>query len=156
MAAEPELQPVAAQSNATKFSILLFAVGLCVLCSVTADPLRPTLIRQMRPGLSIEGVSSILGQMTASGALSDFLVNPMFGRLSDKYGRKPFLVGGLLTTALANAITYFAGSGPAALPLLVMERCLKTAADTVFHTNVRAAASDFMTGASTRGLWILF
>ena len=27
-----------------------------------------------------------------------------------------------------------------------MERCLKTAADTVFHTSVRAAASDFMKG----------
>ena len=135
------------QSNSTKFAILLFGVMTCVMCSVTADPLRPMLIGEMAPQLSVEAISSVLGRMTAAGALSEFLVNPMMGRLSDRYGRKPFLVGGLLVSATANAITFLlASAGPAALPLLVLERCLKTAADTVFHTNVRAAASDFMRG----------
>ena len=73
-------------------------------------------------------------------------VNPLFGRLSDRFGRKPMIVGSVIFTALANALTFFTGnsSRAVALQLLTVERCLKTAADTVFHTNVRAAASDFL------------
>ena len=136
------------QSNSAKFNILLFAVMTCVCCSVTSDPLRPMLLREIAPSLSVEGVSTILGQLTAAGALSEFLITPTMGRLGDKYGRKPFLVGALLTTAFANFVTFVLAprQGGLALPLLVVERCLKTAADTIFHTSVRAAASDFMTG----------
>ena len=110
------------QSNATKFNILLFAVAICVGCSVTSDPLRPMLLREISPGSSVESVSTVLGQMTAAGALSEFLVNPMMGRLGDKYGRKPFLVGALLTTAFANLVTFvFMPRLPGlALPLLVV------------------------------------
>eukprot|EP01051_Picozoa_sp_SAG22_P031924 SAG22_NODE_13192_length_415_cov_0.816456_2_plen_58_part_01 len=39
-------------------------------------------------------ISNALARMTAAGAFSEFAFNPVFGRLSDKYGRKPFLVGG--------------------------------------------------------------
>ena len=53
-------------------------------------------------------------------------------------------------SAAANAATFFgaAAFGGVKLPLLLFERCVRTAADTIFFTNVRAATSDFMSGES--------
>ena len=135
------------QSNSTTFTLLLSAVFLDVFCACTTDPLRPGLLGEM--GFSTSAISSVLARMTAAGATSEFLFNPMCGRLSDKYGRKAFIVGGLLSTALANLATFLPflfGRHPA-LPLLIFERCLRTAADTVIFTNVRASMSDFLAGA---------
>ena len=95
----------------------------------TTDPLRPGLLSSM--GFNNSTISSVLARMTAAGATSEFLFNPMCGRLSDKLGRKTFLVGGLLGSALANFATFLpflVGQQPV-LPLLVFERCLRTDAD---------------------------
>ena len=96
--------------------------SLTGLSGLLVTLVRPMLLREISPGSSVESVSTVLGQMTAAGALSEFLVNPMMGRLGDKYGRKPFLVGALLTTAFANLVTFvFMPRLPGlALPLLVV------------------------------------
>lgn len=47
-------------------------------------------------------VSTIhVGWLLATYSIAGFIVAPFFGRLSDKYGRKPILVGGLLVFALS-------------------------------------------------------
>ena len=100
-------------------------------------------------GFSTSAISSVLARMTAAGATSEFILNPLCGRLSDKYGRKMFLVGGLLGSATANLASFLPHllGGQPSLQLLIFERCMRTAADTVVFTNVRASMSDFLTGA---------
>jgi MFS family permease len=136
------------QPSATTFNILLAAVFIDVFCSCTTDPLRPSLLVSMGfDGPAV--ITSVLARMTAAAATSEFIFNPLCGRLSDKYGRKTFLVGGLLGSALANTalfLPFLLGKRPA-LPLLIFERCMRTTSDTVFFTNVRASMSDFLAGA---------
>ena len=48
------------------------------------------------------GVSTIhVGWLLATYSIAGFIFAPIFGRLSDKYGRKPILVGGLLVFSLS-------------------------------------------------------
>eukprot|EP01051_Picozoa_sp_SAG22_P031923 SAG22_NODE_13192_length_415_cov_0.816456_1_plen_62_part_10 len=54
----------------------------------------------------------------------------------------------MLMSAWANATTVFGGEK---LSLLVFERCLRTAADTVFFTNVRCVRSP---GSPARRVWL--
>jgi MFS family permease len=55
------------------------------------------------------------GLITASFAFAEFLTGMMWGRLSDKVGRKPVLIGGLIGTALSMTMFGFARSLPVAL-----------------------------------------
>ena len=87
--------------SASNYRVLMLAVFLGVYCGSSPEIMRPSILRGM--GLSTASTSGILATLTAAGAFSEFAVNPVFGRLSDRYGRKPFLIGALLTSALANA-----------------------------------------------------
>jgi DHA1 family multidrug resistance protein-like MFS transporter len=129
-------------TSASNYRVLMLAVFLGVYCGSSPEIMRPSILRGM--GLSTASTSGILATLTAAGAFSEFAVNPVFGRLSDRYGRKPFLIGALLTSALANACTAF---GPHRLWPFAVERCLSTAAGTVLFTNMRASLSDTLTGA---------
>ena len=76
------------------------------------------------------------GRLTASGALSEFIFSPLFGRLMDKYGRKPFLMGSLLTSAVANGLLFLNTSS---LYWFLFEVVVRKAADTVFFNDVGLA-----------------
>ena len=77
------------QPSATTFNILLAAVFIDVFCSCTTDPLRPSLLVSMGfDGPAV--ITSVLARMTAAAATSEFIFNPLCGRLSDKYGRWAF------------------------------------------------------------------
>jgi MFS family permease len=115
---------------------------LGVYCSSSPEIIRPSILRGM--GFSTASTSSVLATLTAVGAFSEFAVNPLFGRLSDRYGRKPFLILSLLAMMLANACTAF---GPHKLWPFAVERCLSTAAGTVLFTSMRASLSDTLHGA---------
>ncbi|MNR81382.1 Tetracycline resistance protein, class C [compost metagenome] len=61
---------------------------------------------------TLHGDAVFIGAMMASYSLAQFLIAPFWGRLSDRYGRKPFLILGLLGYAisflwfgLANSLT---------------------------------------------------
>jgi multidrug resistance protein len=50
---------------------------------------------------TLNGDAVFIGAMMASYSLAQFLVAPFWGRLSDRYGRKPFLIIGLLGFAVS-------------------------------------------------------
>lgn len=50
---------------------------------------------------TLHGDAVFIGAMMASYSLAQFLVAPLWGRLSDRYGRKPFLIIGLLGFAIS-------------------------------------------------------
>lgn len=62
----------------------------------------------------------VIGLLSASFALVQFVFTPMLGALSDRVGRKPIILGSLLIEALSFALTALAGS----LPLLFVARAL--------------------------------
>lgn len=73
-------QSKAVQETNTPLVILGPAVFLSVLSFAATLPLRPLLLQQI---LGDEAaVSMMLARITASGALSEFIFNPLFGRAS--------------------------------------------------------------------------
>ena len=63
---------------------------------------------------------TVMGLLFATFSAMQFVFAPMWGRLSDKIGRRPVLVGGLFGTALSYMLFAFAGS----LPMLFVSRAL--------------------------------
>ena len=55
------------------------------------------------------------GMVTSAFAFAEFSTGVVWGRLSDKVGRKPILVGGLIGTAISMMVFGFATSLPVAL-----------------------------------------
>lgn len=74
-----------------------------------------------------------LGLLFASFSGMQFLFAPMWGRLSDRIGRKPVLVGGLLGTSASYLLFAYAGS----MPMLFVARLLAG----FFGANISTAAA---------------
>lgn len=62
----------------------------------------------------------VIGLLSTSFALVQFVFTPMLGALSDRVGRKPIIMGSLLIEALSFALAALAGS----LPLLFVARAV--------------------------------
>lgn len=60
-------------------------------------------------------ISVYAGMVTSAFTLAEFTTGLMWGRLSDKIGRKPVLLFGLIGTAISVIIFGFAPSLPVAL-----------------------------------------
>lgn len=55
------------------------------------------------------------GMVTSAFAFAEFSTGVVWGRISDRVGRKPVLIGGLIGTALSMILFGFATSLPVAL-----------------------------------------
>jgi multidrug resistance protein len=78
-------------------------------------PLLPFYAREL--GASATSV----GLLIAAFSLAQLIVAPMWGRFSDRYGRRPAILAGLLVTAAAYVLFAFAGS----LVLLLLSRIIQ-------------------------------
>jgi DHA1 family tetracycline resistance protein-like MFS transporter len=109
-------------------------------------PVRPMIVQRIlrRP----EQASTALAKLASTAALAEFLITPLMGRLSDTFGRKPFIVGALGLNAAVAALAASASSSSKghSLASLTLERMLTASSDTVFFTTLRAAMSDSMQG----------
>ena len=65
--------------------------------------------------------ATVVGLLIAAFSLAQLLVAPLWGRSSDRYGRRPAILAGLLVTAVAYVLFGFAGS----LPMLLLSRLLQ-------------------------------
>jgi DHA1 family tetracycline resistance protein-like MFS transporter len=83
------------------------------------------------------------GNINTVGALLEFLSGPLLGRLSDKYGRKPFVVLGTLGTVLMDFLVYL---NPTSISALMAKISISTMTNTACITSVRAALSDKLSG----------
>ena len=55
------------------------------------------------------------GMITSAFAFAEFLSGVAWGRISDKWGRKPVLISGLAGTAISTLVFGFASNLPVAL-----------------------------------------
>jgi DHA1 family tetracycline resistance protein-like MFS transporter len=75
--------------------------------------------------------------IVATFSLAQFLAAPLWGRLSDRFGRKPVLVLALCGTAIGSLVTGFAGS----LPILFLGRAIDGASGSSYAV-AQAAVAD--------------
>lgn len=99
-------------------------------------PVIPELINQL-------GVNTIhMGLLLAIYSLASFVSAPFFGRLSDKIGRRPLLLGGLLAFAFSFLIF---GLFIDNLPVLYASRVIGGAASGALYTATTSMVADITT-----------
>ena len=89
-------------------------------------------------------LASFLGQLASVSALAEFLLNPIFGKLSDTYGRKPIMPLGHLSLLVCRAIMFVR---PHSLWPLILEQIVTVPFITSFFTTWRASLSDELQGS---------
>jgi DHA1 family multidrug resistance protein-like MFS transporter len=101
-------------SNRRNIIILFFTLIVVMLGFGMAIPVLPFYIEKLGGG------GSAMGMLIAIYALMQFFFSPLWGSLSDRYGRKPILIVGVL----GNAITQIIFGLAASLPMLFIARGL--------------------------------
>ena len=87
-----------------RLSILIFTAGIDQLGFGMVLPLLPFY------ALKLDASPEVIGAIIASFSVAQLLASPVWGRVSDHYGRRPALLAGLLGSAAAFAIFGFANS----------------------------------------------
>jgi multidrug resistance protein len=107
------------------------------------------------------GSPATVGALVSAFAFAQLAVSPLWGRASDRYGRKPMILAGLLCSAVAYVVFAYAD----ALWLLFVSRLVQGAgggttgvvqayvADT-FRPEERAKALGWLTAATSAGVMI--
>ncbi len=94
----------------------LFLMGLTVFIDITGFGLVLPLLPFWAQRLGADAF--VIGLITTTYALAQFLFTPLLGTLSDRYGRRPVILISLLVEAAAFAMTALAGT----LPMLLVAR----------------------------------
>ena len=87
-----------------RLSVLIAVAGVDMLGFAMVLPLLPFY------ALKLNATPETIGAITASYSVAQLLAAPVWGRVSDHYGRRPALLAGLLASAVAFAIFGFASS----------------------------------------------
>ena len=121
-------------------------LGPTVFLQVTAG----CMLLQSRPKLVLAALGGnsarsgiLLGQLVSSSALLEFFINPVFGRMSDTFGRSAFLTTGCLAPTLLRFFVYLR---PSSLFFLALDRVITPAVVTAWFSVMRASQTDTMTG----------
>src|SRR5690606_16545579 len=86
------------KSHKVALGLLLMNIFIAFLGIGLVIPVLPTIMNE----LGITG--TVVGTMTASFAISQFLVSPLSGKAVDRFGRKPVLVLGLFLFGISEFI----------------------------------------------------
>ena len=89
------MQKAASATNRRNLLLLAFSLVVVMLGFGMVIPILPFYIKQFNAG------GSALGALVAIAALTEFLFGPFWGSLSDRTGRKPILMIGLLGYGLS-------------------------------------------------------
>jgi MFS family permease len=87
----------------------------------------------------------MLGTMASCGGMLEFILNPLIGRLSDKYGRFFFIMLGPVGNCVLDGLI---AANPHSQALLVGGRVISGMTMTAFVTILRAAVSDVLEGST--------
>lgn len=90
------------KANKTALYLLMFNMFITMLGIGIIIPVMPSYLAMFDVG------GQVLGFLVAGFALAQFLFSPIAGDLSDRYGRKPFIVAGLIIYAFSQVLFGFA------------------------------------------------
>ena len=143
LSAEEEEEFNKSRKEAMKFMAM---IGPCVFMIVTGGQL----LNQSRPLLVLDiynknaqNAAAKLAQLGSLGGVMEFAFNPLIGRLSDKFGRKPFLMLSPIVCCLLRLSVYL---NPTNLTVITIERMFSVSVVTGFFTSMRAAINDKLSG----------
>ena len=128
--ASNELRPslITAQFVSLAAAALAFYIAGGILLPIT-----PQFVEERLAGGTFE-----IGLVFASYAIASLLLRPIVGWSSDRFGRKPLLIGGAVLTVLGMLLHLVAGN----IVVLVVARSLLGAGEGFFLVAALAAASD--------------
>lgn len=97
----------------------MYSKALCRICEPIAFmsifPYIYYMVKSFRITSEDKQIAIYAGMVTSAFALAEFLTGVLWGRLSDKVGRKPILLMGLAGTGFSMCVFGFARSLPVAL-----------------------------------------
>jgi MFS family permease len=128
--------------------VLMLAVFTVSIGYGVVLPLLPGLVEQLlRASSTRSTISSSTGLLTSIYVLGLFLFAPLWGRLSDRFGRRNILVLGLLGFAASMLIFSFVGS----LPAVYVERFVSGVFAAAVTPVASAAIGDLAANDESRG-----
>jgi len=129
------MPPVRASSERSRRAILTIAIGSIALETALLGMIAPLLPEiERRTGAGDEA----LGLALAAYAIPILLISIPVGRLADRIGRRPLLLGGLLLTGLGSIMIAVSG----ALPPLLLGRTVQGVGATLSWVAALALVSD--------------
>jgi MFS family permease len=129
------MPPVRASSERSRRAILTIAIASIALETALLGMVAPLLPEiELRTGAGDEA----LGLALAAYAIPILLISIPVGRLADRLGRRPLLLGGLLLTGLGSVLIAISG----ALPPLLLGRAVQGVGATLSWVAALALVSD--------------
>eukprot|EP01047_Picozoa_sp_COSAG01_P062728 COSAG01_NODE_8021_length_2950_cov_7.546826_2_plen_209_part_00 len=128
-------------------------VHLVVGPAVFMNVLSAALLFSARQALAMEmlggsrQVVTFLTRLASGGAVAEFLLNPVFGKLSDSFGRRRIIPLGNISTVVCRSLVFLF---PGSLWTYVLDQCVCTCFITSFFTTWRAAIADLTIGQPQR------
>lgn len=123
---------------------MALSIAICV-------PARAPLVLKLRNG-DAALTAKTLGTMSTTAAFIEFLINPVLGRLSDKYGRKPFL---LMATSVNAFLHSLVAAFPEALAMNFVDRAISGAMIFAFFNPIGASIADLFASQSLMKLGVV-
>lgn len=118
-----------------------FIASMCLVV-----PARAPMVLEMKKGDAVS-TAKVLGLMSSTGAFLELFINPVFGQLSDMYGRRPFLLlAPVVNCLLHGAVSVFPTDHRLALPLNFADRMISGCMSFTFIAPLTAALSDLFEG----------
>merc|ERR1719329_768612 len=135
---------------ARNIRFLSFAAAANMFAWLAMKPARPEMILRITGG-DDKRSAKLLALLTTIASLIEFLVTPLLGRLSDMYGRRPFLVGAPLLCGLARFNLFRVAmaelpSVPDVLYANWLDRCVGSSLFPMFMSVLRASLADMVLG----------
>lgn len=139
---QPQACTTSDEAKKRTVSRLSVASGLFISAVTIVAPKRAPMVLTIKRG-DAAATARLMGLMSASAAALELVINPVFGRLADKYGRKPFL---LLAPAMISASHLAVGLFPTSLVMAFADRTISGAMILSFVLAQNAALSDLFSG----------
>jgi len=127
------------ESLATK---LVLAEFMFVTAVAMVIPTRAPMVLDIKRGDAV-ATARVLGLMSSIAAFIELFINPVFGQLSDMYGRKPFLLIAPTVDAFLHTLV---AAFPRALPVTFVDRMITGSMIFAFKAPLSASLSDLFTG----------